>query len=465
MSPDSIATSIGLDLFSTEGIGIGGVIKSRIEDFRVVEQADIPAVDEKGRFTVVKATLTNWETNRFVNRFARELKISRKRIWFSGTKDKRAVTTQLFVVDSPTKRVAETSIPDVQIEVLGRTHQKLKMGGHTSNRFSITVRGCADEGGNPMNEDEALAEVEKIVANMEERLGEGRFPNWVGPQRFGSMRPVTAVVGSHVVKGEWKEAIDTYLGMPGFRESEEVAAFRAEWRESGDVEKCLDIIPKHLGFEKNILESLLKKPGDYVAAYRRLPNNLQLMMVHAIQSLSFNHILRERLESGMPLATPVLGDVVGPITEEGKVEVSKAAVVRDETLARISRNCELGRLTVCASLTGRKENACEREVSKLEGQVLANLDLDEVTWVVEDIPRLSSSGTIRATTGIFSDFSFAKAASVDLSSQNARWKEGPQLGDRWHPEGACINFKFTLPPGNYATTLLREFTRAPLHQS
>ena len=45
-----------------------------------------------------------------------------------------------------------------------------------------------------------------------------------------------------------------------------------------------------------------------------------------------------------------------------------------------------------------------------------------------------------------------------------KWAQGPKDGELWNPEGACIRFRFTLPSGSYATTLLREFMRTPLHQ-
>ena len=40
----------------------------------------------------------------------------------------------------------------------------------------------------------------------------------------------------------------------------------------------------------------------------------------------------------------------------------------------------------------------------------------------------------------------------------------PMENSRWHPEGACIEFRFNLPTGSYATTLLREFMQCPLTQ-
>jgi len=146
----SIEEHLGLIGWASAGEGTGGILKSRIEDFRVEEMAKIPALDPKGRFTVVRASLTNWETNRFLKRLANACGISRRRVFSSGMKDKRAVTTQILVVDAPQGKVEGVEISDSVIEVIGRTHQKVGMGDHDGNRFTITVRGCCDSEGNPM---------------------------------------------------------------------------------------------------------------------------------------------------------------------------------------------------------------------------------------------------------------------------------------------------------------------------
>ena len=100
-----IEKKVGLDTYAVENEGIGGIIKVKISDFRVEESFRNIGLDPKGRFSVIQVTLRNWETNRFINRFARELKISRNRIWFSGTKDKRAITSQLMIVDAPINKI------------------------------------------------------------------------------------------------------------------------------------------------------------------------------------------------------------------------------------------------------------------------------------------------------------------------------------------------------------------------
>ena len=310
MPEDELARSLGLSTWISETEGIGGLLKVRVEDFRVEEVARTPALDHKGRFTVARITLTDWETNRFVSRLARELSISRKRIFFSGTKDKRAVTTQLFVIDAPVHKVEVVELKDVDIEVLGRSHQKLRLGDHERNRFTVVVRGCAYADGTPMSGEQAVEQVDSIIAALDARLGEARFPNWIGPQRFGSMRPVTAEVGRHVLEGDFQGAVDTYLGMPGLRESEEVALFRECWRKQQSVEAALEVIPRQLGFERDMLNHLKGRENDWRGAFRKLPNNLQLMTIHALQSLVFNHVLVERIERDMPLTSPLVGDLV-----------------------------------------------------------------------------------------------------------------------------------------------------------
>ena len=45
-----------------------------------------------------------------------------------------------------------------------------------------------------------------------------------------------------------------------------------------------------------------------------------------------------------------------------------------------------------------------------------------------------------------------------------KWNLGPNDNSRWHPDGACLRFRFSLSSGSYATTLLREFMQCPLNQ-
>ena len=162
----SIEGQLGLTGWSAEGDGIGGLLKTRVEDFRVDEIARIPALDPKGRFTVARVSLNNWETNRFLGRLAKACGISRRRIFSSGMKDKRAVTSQILVIDAHRSKVEAAEITDATIEVIGRTHHKIGMSDHDGNRFTITVRGCSDSDGNPIDSKETMSRVRQIISGL-----------------------------------------------------------------------------------------------------------------------------------------------------------------------------------------------------------------------------------------------------------------------------------------------------------
>ena len=440
--------------------GIGGLLKTRVEDFRVEESSKIPALDDKGRFTVARVTMTNWETNRYLRRLARACGINKNRIFSSGLKDKRAITTQILVIDAPRRKVESAEIPDSTIEVLGRTHQKVAMGDHDGNRFTIAVRGCCDKSGNPIDAKEAMSRVHQIRDGLAKSMGSDAFPNWIGPQRFGSTRPVTPQVGAAVIEGDFERAVDLYVGMAGSREGEEAEAFRTSWREDGDPKKSLDLAPQRLGYESSMLQHLVKRPDDYVGAFKTLPNSLQLLMVHSIQSLAFNHSLSQRITSGLSLIEPEEGDLVAPIMANGRIDVGKMAHVSPTNLERCRRNCKLGRLVLTGTLPGRNPSLAEAEPGKHEVAGISQAGLYGVDWVVNRIPRLTTSGTRRALSVPFRDISVEQAPEAEILSQ--RWEEGPKDGDRWHPEGASLRLRFTLPAGAYATVMMREIMRSPL---
>ena len=460
---DEVADTIGLTGYAVDCEGIGGVLKSRVSDFRVDEISTKISLDPKGRFTAANITLTNWETNRFIGKLAKACGISRNRIFFAGTKDKRAVTKQVFIIDAPQNRVAKVEMPDVEIEIMGRTHQKIGFGNHKGNRFTIVARGCCHPDGSPMTNSEAMEKISHIEALMKEELGDGLFPNWIGPQRFGAGRPVTPVVGRYVIANDWKAAVMSYLSMEG-DENEDVSKFRRKIREEGISEDALEMIPQWLGFERDILKHLLENPDDFIGAFRKLPNNLQLMTVHSLQSVVFNKTIEARIGAGIPLSTPIHGDIVGRIDDNGQLETSSLVTVEKRTLDRISRNCSLGRLAVTGQLPGTSMMKPAGEFGILESTVVTEMELGKIDWRVEQIGRLTTKGTRRPLVTTFSDFQYEPVPAAGEETMGEKWIEGPKEGELWHPDGACIRFRFTLPSGSYATTLLREFMRTPLKQ-
>jgi tRNA pseudouridine13 synthase len=213
-----------------------------------------------------------------------------------------------------------------------------------------------------------------------------------------------------------------------------------------------------------MVEHLLKRDDDFVGAFKKLPGNLQLMTVHALQSVVFNKALHARIDAGLPISRPVAGDLVGRIDEKGQLDASSCVNVEERTLPRISRNCEMGRLVTTGPLPGSEINTCDGESGQIEAAVIKGMNLDSADWNVEAIPRLSTRGTRRALVTEFNELVIDTVPIANDESMGERWKAGPGDNSRWHPEGACIRFRFVLSSGSYATTLLREFIQGPLSQ-
>ena len=130
-----------------------------------------------------------------------------------------------------------------------------------------------------------------------------------------------------MVNGRWKDAVMTYLSMAGYDESEDVASFRENIRTNGPNAEALENIPKWLGFEKRMLEHIVNNPDDWVGSFKKLPTNLQLMTVHAIQSVVFNKSLHRRIEADLPISIPVAGDLVGRIDEKGQLNAHSLSLI------------------------------------------------------------------------------------------------------------------------------------------
>jgi len=314
--------------------GTGGSCRERIEDFLVMEKPSestyipltmvgrcpgcgdyhrgkrcprcgstlsksklYPSYGGKGGHTLFVLEKYDWDTWKAVRRIGRELRRRDKAFGIAGMKDKRAVTSQRVTVRGvPPEALRRIDVKDIVVTPLGRVRRKLRPGDLWGNRFVITVRDA---------DVDALETAIHVIKDL------GGVPNFFGVQRFGSRRPVTHVVGKYVVKEDWERAIYEFLTMEFPRESEDAIRARRWLRENwGDFEGALEVFPRFLDYEREILEHLARYPNDYVNAFRRLPYWIRRMFVHAYQSYLFNRILSERMRRGLPLGEPVEGDIV-----------------------------------------------------------------------------------------------------------------------------------------------------------
>ncbi|MCJ7464339.1 MAG: tRNA pseudouridine(13) synthase TruD [Thermoplasmata archaeon] len=186
-------SDLGLELFFTQDIsGIGGKLRKSPEDFAVDETSVLPPAFEDGKFVIAKVWHRNWELNRLVRRLGTNLRVGRAKIGFAGTKDGRSIATQLMSFNAPIEDVKVLAIPDVEILDAYRARRAMEIGDLIGNSFKIKVSDI-----------EPGVEVKSICASVKERLDElGGFPNFFGTQRFGSVRPITHLIGKDLIRGD-----------------------------------------------------------------------------------------------------------------------------------------------------------------------------------------------------------------------------------------------------------------------
>jgi len=431
-----VERTVGIEYYVSAADGVGGRLRARPDDFRVRERESFdvdrhPPDADTGSYPhlVFRATLRGWDTNDFASALSSALGVSRERVSWAGTKDKHAVTTQLFSV-----RLASNDLPapdDADVEVLGRAGRPVLFGDLAGNEFEVVVRGAE----RPANADGVARELRAFAADDEGEAEEIAVPNYFGQQRFGSKRPITHRVGLDVVRGDWESAAVRYVCESSEREPEATRAVREEIGETREWESAVDALPGHLRYERAIASRLAEGtdgPEDYREALERLPTNLQRMFVNAAQSYAFNRMLSERLRRGLPFGRPVAGDVVCFADGDGVPDPDRTQVVDEGRVETVTRHCERGRAFVTAPLVGTDTTFGGDEPGDIARSVLGDLGLEPSDF---DLPgEFDSGGTRRAV---------RVTTALEL-------------------ERDPLTLRFSLPKGSYATVVAREFLkRAP----
>jgi len=430
MKVSDVEKNIGIKTFLTPYKGIGGKLRLQPEDFIVHEISNYPSEYEMGKFLIASVTSKNWETNLLVRELSDYLHISRQRIGFAGTKDKRAKTTQLMsFYDVSQENFLKIRIKDVTFENVYYSDKPAKLGNLSGNKFDIIIRSINDD-----VEHEYITKIVNFINNS------GGFPNFFGVQRFGIIRPITHIVGKFIVKDDFKKAVMTYIGNPTKFEDEETYKLRENLQKTKDFADALKSYPNKLNFEKAILNKLVINPNDFIGAIQGLPKNLLTMFVYAYQSYLFNKILSDRIKKKIPLNKAVLGDIILPIrkgiTDETGIMVTKS------NIKKVNLQISKGKAVVSGVLFGSDSIFSEGLMGEIEHKIIESEKLDPRDFIIPDIPYISSSGLRRPLLAKVKDFEF-KLLNDDLNKNKK-----------------SLNLKFELNKGSYATSLLREFIKA-----
>ena len=440
---------LGMEVYATTTMGVGGAIKGSVDDF-VVEEVLVDgskasvhgAVADKvlgstqkpQRYLLCVLVKRNWDTFIAVKNVAKALGIDQARIQFAGIKDAKAVTAQHVTVENiSAEDIAKVNVKDIQVHSIGYVREKLSLFYLLGNNFTITIKS--------INQPEATIR-EQVSQTIQQIDAVGGIPNFYGHQRFGTTRPITHLVGKALAQGNFEEAAMLFLANPSVHEHPASRQARQDLQETGDFKRALENFPKQLRFERLMLSHLVEHAGDFVGAFQRLPVKLQALFVQAHQSYLFNRFLSERVKAGLPLNEAVVGDFVVGVERSGLPMTSIAKMVSQENLAEINLQVLAGKMRVALPIVGVKQKLSGGVMGQIESEVLGQEAFNPEHLRVNALSIIGGKGGLRAVVTPIRDFKLQNI------SEDA--------------EGNCqAAVSFMLLRGSYATVALREIMKPP----
>jgi tRNA pseudouridine13 synthase len=439
---------LGLEVYATKSLGVGGVIREAVDDFVVEEvlvdgskasvSGTVPSEvlgssAQRQRFLLCILVKRNWDTLIAVKNVAEQLGIDQRRLQIAGIKDAKAVTAQhLTIEDGLVQDASKVNIKDAQLYPVGYLHEALSLYYLCGNYFTINIKSIALK--------EATAKT-RISQTLQELEAVGGTPNFFGHQRFGTTRPITHLVGRALVRGDFMEAAMLFLAKPSVHEHPSSRQARQELQSTGNFKQALENFPKQLRFERLMLNHLFDKPDDFVGAFQQLPIKLRELFVQAHQSHLFNRFLSERLKHGYFLNRAEVGDYVVGVERSGLPLTNMAKMVSAEKVAEINEQLKAGKMRVALPIFGVKQKFSQGVMGEIEKEILEEEDINFENLQVNELSKAGGTGGLRA----------AITPIRDLKVRNASANEG---GSSYQ-----MQISFMLLRGSYATVLLREIMK------
>jgi tRNA pseudouridine13 synthase len=423
---------VGIEGYYTVSPGIGGIVKERPEDFIVWEVLDGgldsrlmwelgPLPHEPSRYSLWILCKTNKDMLGGLAAISRAIDMRLRKVKICGIKDRRATTYQFIAL--PTEAIPQTTrtivAGPVEARHVGYVNE-LKTEDLVENRFEVVVRHVS---GDPQS-----------LSRFREEVQSEGVPNYFGPQRFGSLRPITHLVGRRIVAGEFREAVETFLFLHTDFEPEPVKMARQLAAEQSIPDQLLSILPRSLVYERAVARHLAERRGDYLGALRRLPLRLRRLFVEAYSSYIFNRALSLSLRDGARLNEPLVGDLAVRLDMYQR-PYGRVIPVDTWNIEEVARRVARGEAAISLPHVGYLVWLPRGPRGDALRAVLEEEGVTTSSFRIRAAPELSTRGSPRPI--------LLRPRELQLSVQG---------------EG-LVRLSFFLPPSGYATSLLRELMK------
>lgn len=449
MHISKLEKSIGIEVYGTKSLGIGGVIKQQVDDFIVEEilvdgskasvatgpeKRALGSTEAKDHYLLCVLTKRNWDTFSAVNAIAKQLHLVPDQISFAGIKDTKAFTGQHITIEGvSTEGLVKVSVKGITLAAVGYFHDRLTSFYSYGNHFQVIIREIG-------HSKPAICRRIKQIINELQIMG--GIPNFFGHQRFGTVRPITHLVGKAIIAGDFKKAAMLFLAKPSLHEHQASRDARQRLLETNDFSRALHDFPRSLCYERLMLRHLERRPDDFAGSFRTLPSKLRLLFPQAYQAYLFNRFLSKRLENDVSLNKAYPGDYVVGMDRLGLPLVSINRIVTENSLNEVNIKIEEEKMHIALPLVGSVQPLSKGFQGDLERQVIEEEDISEPKYKNRLLPEISVKGGLRPALAALKCFEPSLICGGSLVSSRNQAKVA-----------------FTLSRGSYATVLLRELMK------
>ncbi len=380
-------------------------IKQLPEDFSVTESWRFDP-DPRGEWFVYLMDKQKLSTFEAVERLRGASGVAAADVSYCGLKDKQGRTTQLIAVRGVQVEMQE---PDLRLKPLGRTATPLSAANTTSNRFAVTVRDLSEE------------DVARLAASVAEvrRIG---VVDYFDSQRFGSLKHGQGFLVKDLMRGEHELALKNFLARPSELDRTTDAKVKQFWKENWGH---WELRNPHAGAERYdlVVRWLRKHPEDFLGAFLRTEPRWRALQVFAYQSWLWNEGVKQYLRDVVGVARLVsIRYQAGTLLFPRELDGALARDLREKTFPLLAPSSRFD--------DPRVERAA-LSVLEREKQTLADLRVPGATQIhfdPEERPLLVQPGKLVV----------GESRQDDLNRGRQR-----------------VNLAFTLPPGAYATLVVK----------
>jgi tRNA pseudouridine13 synthase len=389
-------------------------LKALPEDFVVEEQIQLP-LNPAGKHTIFRVWKREATTLQVQESLAALLHVGKEQIAFPALKDKDAIATQFVSVALAPHAALPAPAPGAaySFEHVGSASRALQPSDLRGNAFTIVVR------------DLALGEAQKLGPRLRQ-LGEFGLPNYFDEQRFGSYSGASGFIGKTILKRDAEGALRIYLAEKMAGDPERVRVFKEYASEHwGDWGALMEHAPRPSNF-RSVLTYLKDHPADgYRKALNLIPHRLLALYLSAYQSWLWNLIAGRFITSIVAehhFATPM-------------VRVAGRDLPAYYNLPE-SLRLSFDRLNI--PLPNHRAVYADPALAGIVSEIMAGEGLSLNDFKARILKKAFAAKSSRPLIVHPTDIQSGEPENDELARK--RWK---------------IKLRFTLPPGSYATMVVK----------